>query len=216
MYNYVPLMEELETIFKDKKILDLKTKVLIPSSNLSHKSPKTFKSPYTVANPTPEYFQLDKDFLLRDIAMASSVAPYYFKPKEIGCQFFWDGGLWANNPSLCGYIEAKRICQGQANIKILSLGTGSQYQEYVAHKNLSKRGPIDPTFVIPYIIDIQSQAISNQLQMLLGPEDIYKRVDCGFTCDMPLDDISCIKDLVGKAKEMTQKNITDVLVKFFN
>jgi hypothetical protein len=53
-------------------------------------------------------------------ARATSAAPTYFEPLELGKASLVDGGVFAMNPALCGYAEAG----GKAEL-LLSLGTGS-------------------------------------------------------------------------------------------
>jgi hypothetical protein len=67
---------------------------------------------------------------MADVARATSAAPTYLPVAEItafpGHQFV-DGGLWANNPSLVGLVEAFRFFVGPDKrygaVKLLSIGT---------------------------------------------------------------------------------------------
>jgi patatin-like phospholipase/acyl hydrolase len=69
------------------------------------------------------------DFLMRDVARATSAAPTYFSPASVqakGFQTQWhlvDGGVCANNPAMIGYREAMRI-HGHDDICLVSIGTG--------------------------------------------------------------------------------------------
>jgi predicted acylesterase/phospholipase RssA len=70
------------------------------------------------------------DFRLRDIARATSAAPTYFPPALIrsraGEQFgMIDGGVFANNPSMCALVSAYRLFPEAKNFIVVSLGTGS-------------------------------------------------------------------------------------------
>ena len=57
-------------------------------------------------------------------ACATSAAPIYYSTQEIDDgAWLIDGGIVANNPSLLGYSEAKKIFSGH-KIKVLSIGTG--------------------------------------------------------------------------------------------
>ena len=57
-------------------------------------------------------------------ASATSAAPIYYSTQEIDDgTWLIDGGIVANNPSLLGYSEARKIFPG-CNIKVLSIGTG--------------------------------------------------------------------------------------------
>ena len=63
-----------------------------------------------------------KEYLLKDICRATSAAPTYFKPASIKSQFgnkmaLIDGGVFANNPALCAYIEAMKTSFGNQTDK---------------------------------------------------------------------------------------------------
>jgi patatin-like phospholipase/acyl hydrolase len=93
---------------------------------------------------------IDKpDVLIRDVLRGSSAAPTYFKPALIyACApvkkdyVLIDGGLVANNPTLCAYSEALKLVDSAGNrratglkdMMILSLGTGKELKEYDYHK----------------------------------------------------------------------------------
>ncbi len=86
------------------------------------------------------------DFYVRSIARATSAAPTFFECEQIqslsGVSYpLIDGGIVANNPAMCAFVEARKIFSHQQvsaeNTLILSLGTGlpkSQY-EYDDAKN---------------------------------------------------------------------------------
>lgn len=89
-----------------------------------------------------------RDFFLRDVARATSAAPTYFRPVEIHSiygnpLFLVDGGMFANNPTMCAYAEARTLRftdilkrddkpdYPNANQMIMvSIGTGSQGDSY--------------------------------------------------------------------------------------
>ncbi|MBF0358974.1 MAG: patatin-like phospholipase family protein [Magnetococcales bacterium] len=66
-----------------------------------------------------------------DVADASSAAPTYFPTREIeipaGGDDYWlvDGGVIANNPTMCAIVEAKKVWSVPlSEIRVLSIGTG--------------------------------------------------------------------------------------------
>ncbi|GAB3924705.1 patatin-like phospholipase family protein [Mucilaginibacter myungsuensis] len=77
------------------------------------------------------------DFLVRDVCRATSAAPTYFEAASVksvsGVTYaLVDGGVFANNPSLCAYSEV-RNAKGEPTAKdmlIVSLGTGSENRSY--------------------------------------------------------------------------------------
>jgi hypothetical protein len=75
------------------------------------------------------------DFAMWEVGRATSAAPTYFEParlpaeNERGYWAFVDGGVFANNPALCGLTEAttnyRREHEGESpDILLVSLGTG--------------------------------------------------------------------------------------------
>ncbi len=78
----------------------------------------------------------DHDFMVSTVARATSAAPVYFEAAlgetVDGVQdAFIDGGVFANNPAMCAYVEASKLGQmNPANMMILSLGTGKFEKTY--------------------------------------------------------------------------------------
>ena len=72
-----------------------------------------------------------RDFLLKDVARATSAAPTYFEVAKIKSLSrprheypLIDGGVFANNPALCAYAEARTFNHTAEAMFLLSLGTG--------------------------------------------------------------------------------------------
>ncbi len=82
------------------------------------------------------------NFLVRDVARATSAAPTYFEAARIKSKSsvpypLIDGGVFANNPTMCAYAEARtmtfpdRVNKPTAkDMVILSLGTGTKRKPY--------------------------------------------------------------------------------------
>jgi patatin-like phospholipase/acyl hydrolase len=70
------------------------------------------------------------DFTLRDVALATSAAPTFFPAAVIdnlaGESFSCvDGGVFANNPSLCALASAHELWPGE-DVQLVSIGTGTK------------------------------------------------------------------------------------------
>ena len=75
-------------------------------------------------------------------ASATSAAPIYYSTQEIDDgTWLIDGGIVANNPSLLGYSEAKKIFPG-CEIKVFSIGTGINRRKINGY-NSSKWGALN-------------------------------------------------------------------------
>ncbi len=97
------------------------------------------------------------NYRMRDIARSTSAAPTYFKPVKIESLFgaplyLIDGGVFANNPAMCAYAEARTTEFSKVfnrldkpdypNAKemiIVSIGTGSHSDAY-NYKKVKKWG----------------------------------------------------------------------------
>jgi patatin-like phospholipase/acyl hydrolase len=120
-YSNQALREALSSIFKDLTISDCKTLVCIPAIDISNCQPIVFKTNNS-GNQTREI-----NTKLKDIALATSSAPTYFPIHSFDhYSGLVDGGLWQNNPALCGIIEAANHFVGEGkeyqSMKILSIG----------------------------------------------------------------------------------------------
>jgi uncharacterized protein len=124
----------LENLLKDRlqeiKLSDLVKPCLIPAYDIEKREAHFFT-------------QLDakqynyRDFLLRDVARATSAAPTYFECAKVdslsGVTYsLVDGGVFANNPTLCAYAEARKTGSKPTakQMVILSLGTGDVKTPY--------------------------------------------------------------------------------------
>jgi len=98
------------------------THVLAVTYSLKHRIPVIFKS----SDP------MTAKLLSADIADASSAAPTYFPSKKIALShdtedWFIDGGVIANDPTMCAIAEAKRQFSAPLHqIGVISVGTGFQ------------------------------------------------------------------------------------------
>lgn len=186
-YSSENLKELLEQNFGNKKMKEIKTKLLIPASDLGNGGVYVHKTPYT------KEFVRDGDTLVKDAVLSSCMAPTYFDPEVIkngiGEEYLLaDGGIWANNPSMLALVEAlnpKRLNQKLENIKVLSLGTGTTKRFYDLERK--KWGLKDyKTEIVDLIMGLQSTSPHNMLSLLLS-EDNYLRINFKRETKLPLD-----------------------------
>jgi uncharacterized protein len=154
------------------------------------------------------------DFKLSSIARATSAAPTYFPPATIvnqaGQTFTMiDGGVFANNPTICAIVEAYRLYHS-TKFTIVSVGTGSEPIRINA-SDAAKWG--DVFWAMPMMSIFMagsSQTVSVELDELLG--DPHWRLDVSLTTQTPegetvkpdMDDASPanIKALMDKANQL--------------
>lgn len=128
-YSNKNLKNNLEELFKEKNLGDSNNLLCIPSFNIITNKPKIWKFPHKEGN-----FSTDRNVKVVDVALATSAAPTYFPVHDIpGLGKHIDGGVWANNPVLCGVNEAIRYFLNKkihhndditfTSIQVLSVGS---------------------------------------------------------------------------------------------
>ena len=128
------------------------------------------------------------DYLVKDVARATSAAPTYFEAERLlsvtGVPYpCIDGGVFANNPSLCAYAEVRKKFEGHPAAKdmaILSIGTGYVKKSY-EYKDAKDWGMVE--WIKP-LIDIMMSGVSEtvdyqiaQIYDAVGQPDQYLRVN---------------------------------------
>lgn len=124
-YSDKELKKALEETFGDRKISESNCLLCIPSYSMTDARPFIFKYDHKEGG-----FTRDNQASYVDVALATSAAPTYFPLAEIKYydnKQFVDGGIWANNPSLVGFIEALTYFVGEDKefdeVKILSISS---------------------------------------------------------------------------------------------
>jgi patatin-like phospholipase/acyl hydrolase len=166
-YDAKPLEQALKTYLGDATISEAVTDVLVTSYDLEHRKPFFFKT--DKAKQTPQH-----DWAMHEAARATAAAPTYFEPEKLtgeGQTFaLCDGGVFAANPAMCAYAEARRR-HPQAEIRLVSLGTG-QLTKPLHYEDVKGWGLIEwarPLFDV--VFDGVSDATEYQLEQLLPEAD---------------------------------------------
>jgi len=128
-YSNDALHAGLREIFGDKKISNLSTPCVAAAYEIETRQAVFFSSWDAACDP-------HRDFSLVDVAMASAAAPTYFEPwaaispsgDRKACI---DGGVVANNPSLCAVVEAIKRGSPLDSVALVSLGTGQEDRPYL-------------------------------------------------------------------------------------
>lgn len=180
----------LERILKDylgtQKLSNIDQDLLVTTYNIKTRKPFFFKSWKARGEKlrTEETAQ-DRDFLLRDVARATSAAPTYFEParvKNVKGKYFplIDGGVFANNPAMCALSSARVLYPNKSRYLIVSLGTGETQRE-IPYREAKDWGLIGWARPVLYIFcDGMSDAVDYQLGQELLPRDYFRfQVDLG-------------------------------------
>ena len=106
-YDATDMEALLERYFGDAKLKDALSNVLVTTYDIEKGKPFYFSSRLAAIDGK-------ENFKLKEVARSTSAAPTYFKPnllkydKESDLAFV-DGGVFANNPSILAYSEAKEL-----------------------------------------------------------------------------------------------------------
>lgn len=205
---------QLDEVFGILELKDLTRPCLITSYDITARKALLFTS-HNANQPL-------KNFYVKDVCRATSAAPTYFEPAQIKSfyneQFtLIDGGVYANNPALCAYAEARKInfstvlndiqkpdLPTMSDMIIVSIGTGTVLKPYFFDdfKNAGKLKWIGP--LIDILLSANVETVHYQIQKIyqtLGSQNSknYHRI-------MP--------DLQKAAPEMddtSQKNVSNLI-----
>lgn len=181
-YDARNLYRVLTELFGDVTIQDSLTNVLVTSYDTESMEPFIIKK-----RPQKRGKPADLNFYMRDAARASSAAPTYFEPAfisplpENGRRYcLVDGGVFANNPAMCAYVEARKIFPKAARYVIVSIGTGRTKTSF-PYPEIRGWGFVDwirPSKGTPLAMIMgsgQSESANHQLSRL--PSVQYFRID---------------------------------------
>jgi uncharacterized protein len=123
-YPAAPIERILAQRFGQTMLSEALNEVVIPSYDLTAPGPFFFKRWYTEQDSS-------WDVPVAFVARATSAAPTYFDPAVLpyphggGDHALVDGGTFANNPTLCGYVDALRFKKERTErVMVVSVGTG--------------------------------------------------------------------------------------------
>lgn len=232
-YDASNFEKSLQQYFGDSLLSDLLKPSLITAYDIEKRKAIFFTSKRAKETPI-------KNFKMRDVVRATSSAPTYFEPPLIYSQegtsyALIDGGVFANNPALCAYAEARKInfnhvgktihpcCE---DMLIISMGSGARSMARKRPYLYKKYKDAGKLKWIPAIIDIMmsgnSETVDYQLMQIfdtLAPEDKadYHRLDPDIGLASPkMDDakpanMEALRQ-AGKAFIVENKDELDVII----
>jgi patatin-like phospholipase/acyl hydrolase len=184
-YDHGPLEEKLRRTLGGRCISDALTAVLITAYDIGARTTVTLKK-----RPLRPGEEAHDDYLFWQAARATSAAPTYFEPARVTnlttgqSQTLVDGGVYANNPSMCAFVEAQKMMGSHDGMVLVALGTGYQNRAY-SYYETRNWGPINwinPALgapIISILMQGQCDAAEHQLELLLnsGAAPCYFRLD---------------------------------------
>jgi patatin-like phospholipase/acyl hydrolase len=166
----------LQTFFEDRKIGQSLKPVVVTAYDLEARKPILLTS------------YGDPEITAVNAANASSAAPIYFPTASMeDGRWLIDGGIATNNPSLLGYVEAKKIFSTD-NIKVLGIGAGLNKRK-ISGKNSRNWGALGWFRHDILGIMLESSLQNEILKDLIG--DDYLRVNSSIgNVNRRMDDMS--------------------------
>ena len=231
-YNASAMEKALQTYFGDIRLSQALKPCLISSYDIEKRAAKFFTS--------SDALEKKDDFEFKAVARATSAAPTYFEPAKVNSTTkdifaLIDGGVFANNPALCAYAEARttKFSEVLGNMEkpdnptanqmiIVSLGTGTVKKPYL-YKDFKDAGMI--AWIQP-LIDIMmsgnSETVAYQLRQIydtLKPADTndYYRIQPALKKEQSAMDNADPENLkalhnIGKASVLENKDKLDAIV----
>ena len=203
-YSVDALDSALHDYFGDTMTADLKRPCIITSYDIRDRKAVFFNKVDGVNNPV-------RNYKVKDVARATSAAPTYFKPARIKSAIdaplvLVDGGVFANNPTLCAYAEARTLDFGKQDTPgdiafpsaedmfVLSLGTGTEQEPYYYDKakNWGMVSWIQP--IIDIMMSGNSETVDYQLKQMfkaVKKQGSYHRIQPSLhNAKSQMDDVS--------------------------
>jgi patatin-like phospholipase/acyl hydrolase len=124
IYSPRVLDRMLEQYLGDARLHTTLTEILVTAYDMTSDTPWFFKTSFAKEHrDDPE-----NDPLLSQVVRATAAAPTYFPPLAMEGHCLVDGGVFATNPAVCAYAQARVMYPGEKEFLVVSLGTGLQIQ----------------------------------------------------------------------------------------
>jgi patatin-like phospholipase/acyl hydrolase len=164
------LEEVLRGHFAETMLSEAIVEVLVPSYEIERDDPYLFRR-------TDARRDRAADFPMWQVARATSAAPTFFKPMRIDRAdptlpylALIDGGVVANNPAMCAYVEACKLFESHARTLVVSLGTGDLTHTHRLSQ-VDRWGEIEwAEPILNILFDASGSIVHEQLQTVLDSD----------------------------------------------
>jgi patatin-like phospholipase/acyl hydrolase len=187
-YPVTDLENELDNYFKQTKLSELVKPCAITAYDI-------FKRQVKIFNKKDALTSNINDFLVKEVARSTSAAPTYFETAQIkslyGDPYYMiDGGVFANNPAMCAYAEARNTdfatvlndpnkarYPDASDLLIVSIGTGSDTKSY-SYSDAKNWGVVRwMSPLIDILFSSNSETVDYELKMIYDALDPADRND---------------------------------------
>jgi patatin-like phospholipase/acyl hydrolase len=156
----------LKQQFGDRRLADAVTGLLITAYEMRAGEAWFFSREGARKKP-------ERNYLLWEVARATSAAPTYFPPAKLpgngGEGALVDGGMFANNPGLCAWVDGHEQVNATSDVMMLSLGTGSVPHPVTFNRARRWGKVLWAQPAMGAFLDGQSDTAEYQLKQLLNP-----------------------------------------------
>jgi patatin-like phospholipase/acyl hydrolase len=170
------LVSVLEEYLGESRLKEAVCDLLVPAYEIERRAPWFFRSARARTSA-------DHDFPIVQVARATSAAPTFFEPEKIeparaedgppDHYALVDGGVFANNPGMCAYVEACRE-HPAADVLVVSLGTG-QHADAIPFAKAAGWGWAQwARPALDVIFDGVQDTVDYQLAQLLPPDRYFR------------------------------------------
>ncbi len=145
------------------------TEILVTAYDMTSSTPWFFKTSFAKGHPAPA-----DDPLLTQVVRATTAAPTFFPPLTMEGHCLIDGGVFAGNPSLSAYAEARRMYPNEKEFLVVSLGTGVHVHNRSC-REVEKWGIAGWAVpIIDVMLNSSSASVDYEMRALIGREH-YRR-----------------------------------------
>lgn len=182
IYSADALEQYLEKYLGQARLHATLTEILVTAYDMASSNPWFFKTSFAQHNRGPA-----DDPLLAQVVRATTAVPAYFPPLALEGLCLVDGGVFASNPALCAYAQARNMYPRE-DILVVSLGTGLQEHNRPCAKvdNWGILGWAVP--IIDVMVNSSSDTVHYQMRALGGEN--YVRFQLPLEEDIAMDDAS--------------------------
>jgi patatin-like phospholipase/acyl hydrolase len=167
-HSPVALRTALEGVFGTRTLGDSVRPLVIPSYSLDAQDVYVFK--------TDHHPRLTRDWResMVDVAMATTAAPTFLPAFALRNHRLIDGGVWANNPTLVGVVEAVSMFGiSLPDIRVLSLGTTDELTHL--DRSLDRAGLLRWACKgLPALLRAQSLGTFHAAEHLVGAANVVR------------------------------------------
>jgi uncharacterized protein len=199
--------------FGQARLSDALTEVIVTSYDIESRRPVFFRVA-DAKGPEGAAF----DFAMSDVAMATSAAPTYFPPVRLpdpghpGMQMtLVDGGVFANDPGMCGFVDRTTV-QGRAGATLMvSLGTG-RITKPLPYSHARRWGLLGwGGHILDVVFDGVTESVDYELSQVLGAD--YHRLQVTLSKDeAPMDRTGArnVERLIALAESLVEQQSTQL------